>query len=202
MTKVILLTVVAGILCGRFTTEQLSLFQWIVEHNGLLIDWGLYALLFFVGLDMGRNETVFMDMKKAGWRILLFPVASIVGTLLGAALVSVFFPYRVNECMAIAAGFGWYSLAPVLLAEYSSVISAICFLANVMRELLSFIFIPIVAKRVGYIETTSLAGAAAMDTCLAVTVRATHQRIVIYAIACGMITGTLVPVIIPLLISF
>ena len=133
MTKVILLTVVAGILCGRFTTEQLSLFQWIVENNGLLIDWGLYALLFFVGLDMGRNETVFMDMKKAGWRILLFPVASIVGTLLGAALVSVFFPYRVNECMAIAAGFGWYSLAPVLLAEYSSVISAICFLANVMR---------------------------------------------------------------------
>ena len=202
MTKVILLTVAAGILCGRFATEQLSLFQWIVENNGLLIDWGLYALLFFVGLDMGRNETVFTDMKKAGWRILLFPVASIVGTLLGAALVSVFFPYRVNECMAIAAGFGWYSLAPVLLAEYSSMISAICFLANVMRELLSFIFIPIVAKRVGYIETTSLAGAAAMDTCLAVTVRATHQRIVIYAIAGGMITGTLVPIIIPLLVSF
>ena len=202
MTKVILLTVAAGILCGRFATEQLSLFQWIVENNGLLIDWGLYALLFFVGLDMGRNETVFTDMKKAGWKILLFPVASIVGTLLGAALVSVFFPYRVNECMAIAAGFGWYSLAPVLLAEYSSMISAICFLANVMRELLSFIFIPIVAKRVGYIETTSLAGAAAMDTCLAVTVRATHQRIVIYAIAGGMITGTLVPIIIPLLVSF
>ena len=202
MTKKILFTVAPGILCGRFATEHLALFQWIVDNNGLLIDLGLYALLFFVGLDMGRNETVFSDMKKAGWRILLFPFASMLGTLLGAALVSVLFPYKVNECMAIAAGFGWYSLAPVLLAEYSSIISAICFLANVMRELLAFIFIPIVAKRVGYIETTSLAGAAAMDTCLAVTIRSTHERIVIYAIACGMITGTLVPVIIPILISF
>jgi len=201
MTKVILLTVAAGILCGRFGTDQLPVFQWIVENNGVLIDWGLYALLLFVGLDMGRNETVFSDMKKAGWRILLFPAASILGTLLGAALVSVFFPYKVNECMAIAAGFGWYSLAPVLLAEYSPIISAICFLSNVMRELLAFIFIPIVAKRLGYIETTSLAGAAAMDTCLAVTIRATHERIVIYAIAGGMITGTLVPIIIPLLVN-
>ena len=104
--------------------------------------------------------------------------------------------------LIIAAGFGWYSLAPVLLAEYSSMISAICFLSNVMRELLAFIFIPIVAKHVGYIESTSLAGAAAMDTCLGVTIRATHERIVIFAIAGGMITGTLVAVIIPMLISF
>ena len=81
-------------------------------------------------------------------------------------------------------------------------ISAICFLSNVMRELLAFIFIPVVAKRVGYIEATSLAGAAAMDTCLAVTIRATHERIVIYSIAMGMIVGTLVPVIVPMLVSF
>lgn len=201
MTKIILLTVIAGILCGRFGGDQLSVIQWIGENNSLLIDWGLYALLFFVGLDMGRNKTVFSDIKKAGWRILLFPAATILGTLLGAALVSVLFPYRINECMAIAAGFGWYSLAPVLLADYSPIISAICFLSNVMRELLAFIFIPIVGKHMGYIETTSLAGAAAMDTCLGVTIQATHERIVIYAIAGGMITGTLVPIIIPLLIG-
>ncbi len=202
MTKIILATVAFGILCGRFGVENIGIIQWIVENNGLLIDWGLYVLLFVVGLDMGRNDTVFSDMKKAGWRILVFPVATIIGTLLGAALVSFLFPYKINECMAIAAGFGWYSLAPVLLAEYSSMISAICFLSNVMRELLAFIFIPIVAKYVGYIESTSLAGAAAMDTCLGVTIRSTHERIVIFAIAGGMITGTLVAVIIPLLISF
>jgi len=201
MTKIILATVAAGILCGRFGLENIGIIQWIVENNGLLIDLGLYVLLFAVGLDMGRNETVFGDMKRAGWRILVFPFATIVGTLLGSALVSFLFPYKINECMAIAAGFGWYSLAPVLLAEYSSMISAICFLSNVMRELLAFIFIPIVAKYVGYIESTSLAGAAAMDTCLGVTIRATHERIVIFAIAGGMITGTLVAVIIPMLIS-
>ena len=202
MTKIILATVAAGILAGRFGLENISIIQWIVENNGLLIDWGLYVLLFVVGLDMGRNDTVFSDMKKAGWRILVFPVVTILGTLLGAALVSVIFPYKINECMAIAAGFGWYSLAPVLLAEYSSMSRAICFLSNVMRELLAFIFIPVVAKRVGYIEATSLAGAAAMDTCLAVTIRATHERIVIYSIAMGMIVGTLVPVIVPMLVSF
>ena len=54
MTKIILATVAAGILAGRFGLENISIIQWIVENNGLLIDWGLYVLLFVVGLaDVG-----------------------------------------------------------------------------------------------------------------------------------------------------
>lgn len=201
MTKAIAAAVVAGMVAGRFLAPQVEVFQWIVDSSGTLITVGLCVLLFFVGLDMGKDGTVFSDMKKAGWRILLFPFAGMAGTLLFAVAVSFLLPYSVKEVAAMAAGFGWYSLAPILLADYSPIISAICFLANVMRELLAILLVPLVAKRLGYIESVGLAGAAAMDTCLPVTVRCTHERIAVYSVCSGVITSLAVPVVVPLIIG-
>lgn len=201
MTKAIVLAVVAGMVLGRFCAADVAALGWIVENSGTLITAGLCLLLFFVGLDMGKDGTVFSDIKKAGLRILLFPFVGMAGTLLFAAAVSILLPYSLKEVVAIAAGFGWYSLAPILLAEYSPIISAVCFLANVMRELLAILLIPLVAKRLGYIESVALAGAAAMDTCLPITVKYTHERIAVYSVCSGVITSLAVPVIVPFLIS-
>ena len=46
----------------------------------------------------------------------LVPLATAVGTLALTALVGFFLPMGVKDCAAAAAGFGWYSLAPTLLA--------------------------------------------------------------------------------------
>ena len=56
-----------------------------------------------------------------------------------------------------------------------------------MREIFAIVSIPWVAKKVGYVECASLAGAAAMDSLLPVVVGATHERITIYSFVSGVI---------------
>ena len=159
-------------------------------------------MLAFVGLDLGIDGTVIDNFKKVGFRILAFPAAVIVGTLVGAAVSSLFIDLSFKECMAVGAGFGWYTLAPGIIMENGFVTaSAVSFLHNVMRELLSVILIPFVAKRIGYIETTGMPGAAAMDVCLPIVEKSTRSDIAVYSFVSGVILSILVPVLVPVIIG-
>ena len=75
------------------------------------------------------------------------------------------------------------------------------FLSNVMREIFSILLVPVVARKIGYVECTALAGATAMDTLLPVVVGATHERITIYSFVSGVILSLAVPVMIPMIIA-
>ena len=169
LTFLIVIAVVLGMLAGRFVLPAA-----VTAHCGTVISFGLYLLLFMVGMDMGKQGTLLADIKTAGFQVLLVPVAVCAGSLAFAALAGLFLPLGVKDSMAAASGLGWYSLAPTLLAPYSLSVSAVAFLSNVMREIFAIITIPIVAKYVGYVECASLPGAAAMDTVLPVVVGATH----------------------------
>ena len=195
-TKWIVLAVVLGMLAGCFLIPD-SIMAWC----GTVIDFGLYLLLFLVGVDMGRQGTMLNDIKAAGFKVLLVPAAVVVGTFLAAALAGLFLPVGVKDAVAASAGFGWYSLAPTLLQSYSLSVSAVAFLSNVMREIFSIMAIPIVARRVGYVECVSLAGATAMDTVLPVVVGATHERIAIYSFTSGVVLSLLVPVLVPAIVA-
>ena len=93
-------------------------------HCGTLITAGLCLILFLVGLDMGKQGNVWRDVKEAGLKVLLIPVFTAVGTLAAAAVAGLFLPMGVKDAMAASAGFGWYSLAPMLLADYSASVPA------------------------------------------------------------------------------
>ena len=196
MTKWILGAVVGGMLLGHFVIPDA-----IVPHIGTIINVGLCFLLFLVGVDMGRQGTIWQDIKEAGLKVLLIPFAVMLGTFCGAAVASLVLPLGAKDAIAVSAGFGWYSLAPMLLADYSASVSAVAFLANIIREVLAIILVPVIAKRVGYVETVALPGAAAMDTVLPVVVRSTHERITIYSFVSGVILSFAVPVLVPLIIS-
>ena len=195
-TKWIVLAVVAGMLAGYFVIPDS-----LVAHCGSVIEFGLYLLLFLVGMDMGKQGTMLADIKAAGFKVLLVPVAAIVGTFAFAAVGSFLLPASVKDAVAASAGFGWYSLAPTLLQSYSLTVSATAFLSNVMREIFAIVAVPVVAKKVGYVECAGLAGATAMDTLLPVIVGATHERITIYSFVSGVILSLAVPVLIPMIIA-
>ena len=171
LTKWIVGAVALGMLAGYFLVPDA-----VVAYCGQVIDLGLYLLLFLVGMDMGRQGTVVSDIKTAGFKVLLIPVA-------------------------VAAGFGWYSLAPSLLAPYSLPVSAVCFLANVMREVFAILAIPLVARRIGFVESVALPGAAAMDTVLPVVIGSTHERITIYSFTSGVILSLAVPLLVSAIIA-
>lgn len=169
---------------------------------GLAIKIGLCLLLVFIGLDLGLDGTVVDNFKKVGLRILVFPAVVIIGTLAGAGACSIFMDFSLKECLAIGAGFGWYTLAPGIIMENGYVTaSAVAFLHNVMRELFSIIFIPVVAKKIGYIETTGMPGAAAMDVCLPIVEKSTRSDIAVYSFVSGVILSTAVPIMVPLIIG-
>ena len=195
LTFLIVIAVV-GMLAGRFVLPAA-----VTAHCGTVISFGLYLLLFMVGMDMGKQGTLLADIKTAGFQVLLVPVAVCAGSLAFAALASLVLPLGVKDSMAAASGLGWYSLAPTLLAPYSLSVSAVAFLSNVMREIFAIITIPIVAKYVGYVECASLPGAAAMDTVLPVVVGATHERITIYSFTSGVVLSLAVPLLVPAIVA-
>lgn len=197
MSKLIFTLVTTGMLAGHFIIPK----ELIDSYSDYVIMVGLTLLLFFVGIDIGKTGTLIDNIKKFGVKILLFPIASIAGTL-GFSVFAIFlFDMSVKDCLCVASGFGWYTLAPTYLLSYSTEIAAVSFLHNVMREMLGLLLIPIVAKKIGFIEAGSLTGAAAMDVCLPVIERATSSTAAVYAFIMGLVMSSAVPYLVPIMMS-
>ncbi|MCT4620673.1 MAG: lysine exporter LysO family protein [Marinisporobacter sp.] len=173
----------------------------ILSYTDIIIDIGLCILLFFVGIDMGRNKEAFSKIKKMGLKILLVPfmigMGSIVGSVVGGFLLNL----PVNESSAVGAGFGWYTLSSMMLMQYSSELSALAFISNVAREIIALISIPFIARYIGDLEAIAPAGATAMDTSLPIISNATNSKAAIIAFITGVILSSAVPVLVPILIN-
>ena len=204
MTVLIVIAVAVRMLIGYFVIR--SAFEGNMESfenmAGLGIKIGLCLLLVFVGIDLGLDGTVVENFKRVGIRILAFPAAVAIGTLVGAGISGMLMGLSIKESLAVGAGFGWYTLAPGIIMEAGYITaSAVSFLHNVMRELLSILFIPLVAQKIGYIETTGMPGAAAMDVCLPIVEKSTRSDIAVYSFVSGVILSILVPVLVPVIIG-
>lgn len=196
MTKKILAAVLLGAITGFLLVPE-SFLQYI----GTIMDFGLCALLFFVGIDLGKNKEVFIQIKELGAGIIALPFIVAVGSIFGAVLVGTFLGYAPNESAAIGSGFAWYTLAPIIIAPYSAEISAVAFLANVTREVCAILIIPMVASRIGYMEAVSTTGAAGMDTLLPVVSKATDPKTAIICFVNGVVLTMLVPVLVSFFIQ-
>ncbi len=194
LTFKIILAVVIGIFTGKF---------FVGEAVGLIssfMDIGLCALLFFVGIDIGKNKDVLKQIKEIGVKAISTPILVALGSIVGAIFCGILFDYNINESAAIGAGFGWYSLSAIIIAPYSSELSALSFMTNVSREILAIISIPFVAKYIGYNEAVAPAGATAMDTTLPIISKATDGKTAIIAFVTGLILSILVPILVPIFI--
>jgi uncharacterized membrane protein YbjE (DUF340 family) len=184
MNAGIIAAVASGIIVGLFIFPPQ-----FVQYIGIIIDLGLCTLLFFVGIDIGRNKDIINQIKACGF--------SIIGSIAGGFIIGLPF----NEAGAIGAGFGWYSLSAIILSDYSVETGALAFITNVFREVFALMAIPFIAKYIGKLESIAPAGATAMDTSLAVVARATDSRTAVVSFITGVVLSLLVPVLVPLLIS-
>ncbi|KXG76766.1 lysine exporter LysO family protein [Thermotalea metallivorans] len=196
MTISILLSVISGIAFGLFIFPQAY-----VSSIGIIVDIGLCALLFFVGIDIGRNKDILHQIKQTGIKVLLVPLmvagGSILGSIVGGELLNLPF----NESSAVGAGFGWYSLSAIELSKYSAETGALAFITNVCREIIAILTIPFVAKYIGTLEAIAPAGATAMDTSLPVISKSTDGNTAIISFITGLTLSVLVPILVPLLIA-
>ena len=79
----------------------------------------LYALMFCVGITLGNDTTLAGRVRRLDPRLALLPVMTAVGTLAGAALSTLLLPpLTAGDTMAVGAGFGYYSLSSIFIADF------------------------------------------------------------------------------------
>jgi uncharacterized membrane protein YbjE (DUF340 family) len=192
----IIIAVVSGIFFGLFIFPDS-----MIQHVGIIIDIGLCALLFFVGIDIGKNKEIVNQIKKLGFKILLVPLMISIGSIVGSIAGGFIIGLPANEAGAIGAGFGWYSLSAVILSKYDAGVGAIAFITNVWREIIALMIIPYVARYIGKLESIAPAGATAMDTTLPVIAGSTDGRTAVISFITGIVLSLLVPILVPAVIA-
>ena len=183
-----------GIVCGRwiFSPQVVALFAQLSPYV-------LYLLMFAVGISVGTNKLVFQKVGEYHLKILLIPFGVITGSILGGMIASLLLSYPLGEGTAIACGMGWYSLAGVLLTDLSSAqAGSLAFLANLMRESVSFALIPPIAKHLNHFTAIAPAGATSEDTTLPMLIRHTSEEVVVLSVFNGVLCSAAVPIAIDL----
>lgn len=202
MSMTILFSVVLGLLAGYLIIPRLFNLEAFDLFTAKFMVVGISILLLCVGIELGLSGNIGVNIKTAGFKVFIFPAAVVLGSFIGAILAAFFLPISQKEALAVASGFGWYTLAPIIITEHGYVLSgAISFIHNVMREFGGIVLIPIVAKKIGCIEAASLPGVAAMDVVLPLLEQVCGEKIIIYSFLIGLFQSATVPLLVPLFIS-
>lgn len=202
-TIAILSLVAAGMLAGHFIIADV--FQDIGAFDktvGNLLVVGLCILLGLVGFELGLSGNIAANIKSVGVKVIAFPIAAVLGSLLFGSVCGIFFGFSLREGIAISAGFGWYTYAPAVIAgagaQYT-VAGAVSFVHNVLREVAGIVLIPLLAGRLGYIECAAIPGVAAMDVCIPIVEKSCRPDTVVYSFMIGLLmcitTSLLVPLV-------
>ena len=161
-------------------------------HSSSLI---LYALMFCVGISIGSHTKTLKSFRRVNPRLMMLPIMTIVGSLAGTAAASALLPHRhLFDCLAIGSGFGYYSLSSIFITEYKGAeLGTIALLANIMREILTLLCAPLLAKYFGRLAPISMGGATTMDTTLPIITRTAGQDFIIVSIFHGFCVDFSVP---------
>lgn len=163
----------------------------------------LYLLMYCVGITLGHDETLARRVRRLDPRLALLPLATAVGTLAGAALVTPLLGvWSVTDSLAVGAGFGYYSLSSIFIADMRGPeLATIALLCNVMRELFTLLAAPLVARWVGPLAAVSIGGATTFDTTLPVITRAAGAPYAVVSIFHGCVLDFSVPFLVTLFCS-
>ena len=183
-----------------------------VGHNGCLPSWfmssqtsfvALCALLLFVGMGIGLNPNMMHDIKSLSPRLALLPLVTILGSWMGAVvayvvmssdLCTLFQQRSLTSCLAVDSGFAYYSLSSIFITEYRGAeLGTIALLANIVREMITLLLAPMLAKRFGPLAPITAGGATTMDTTLPIIAQASGQKYVALSIYHGFVTDFSVP---------
>lgn len=179
---------VLGLLVARFGLVP----ELLLAHDPTLP--ALWLLMALVGLSLGADRRLMEILRSLRPRILLLPLGTTVGTFAGCALVSVFLAYSLADCLAVGAGFAYYSLSSVFITQYrGEELGTVALLANIFRELFTLIFTPVLVRLMGAPAPIMCGGASTMDTTLPGITRAAGTLWTFPSIVHAMILDFSVP---------
>ena len=178
---------VAGCVVGLFAPFDLA--------GSRVSAYVLYALMFCVGITLGNDRTLAGRVRRLDPRLALLPVATAVGTLAGAALAApLLAEWSLTDSLAVGAGFGYYSLSSIFIADVRGPeLATIALLCNVMREIFTLLAAPLVARWCGPLAAVSIGGATTFDTTLPIITQAAGRPYAVVSVFHGCVLDFSVP---------
>jgi len=162
------------------------------------INWSLYLLIFFTGIGIGKLNVIDL-IRKYHIFVVLIPIAAMAGSILSGLLISLLIQ-RIDstQAMAVCSGMGYYSISAIICTQnLGEIVGIIALFSNLLRELLTILFAPVLVKLFGPLAPIGTGGATAMDTTLPFIKKSAGNE---YAIV-GFISGVILTVIVPMVTS-
>ena len=183
---------IAGILIARFIDIPSS-----VTGDKLTV-YALYLLMFLVGISIGSDKKALQALRQQDLKLVLVPLATILGTLAGSVLISFALQGRsITDCLAVGAGFGYYSLSSIFITQYKGAeLGTIALVSNIMRELIALLAAPLLVRYFGKLAPISVGGATTADTTLPIITKFSGKEFVIISIIHGITVDLSVPVLV------
>ena len=179
--------------CSGVLLARLELIPaYLLEHDCTV--YALWLLMLLVGISIGSDRRLGEILRTLRPRVLLLPLATTVGTFAGTALVSLFLVYSAAECMAVGAGFAYYSLSSIFITQYKGPeLGTIALISNILRELFTLLFTPLLVRFMGPTAAISCGGASTVDTTLPVITRYAGNQWVFISIVHALVLDFSVP---------
>ncbi|GKG93681.1 membrane protein [Desulfovibrionaceae bacterium] len=166
--------------------------RYFVEHDATL--YVLWLLMGLVGLSIGSDRRMGEILRTLRPRVLLLPLATTVGTFAGVAAASLFLAYSLADCLAVGAGFAYYSLSSIFITQYKGAeLGTVALLSNILREILTLVGTPLLVRLLGPLAPISCGGASTMDTTLPIIARYAGRDWIFVSIVHAMILDFSVP---------
>ena len=168
-----------------------------LQHATEASEYTLIFLLFLIGIQL-RNNGMTLRQIVLNRRGMIVAVVVTASSLVGGVINAFILDLPLKTGLAMASGFGWYSLSGILMTEsFGPVIGSAVFFNDLSRELLAIMLIPGLVRR-SRSTALGLCGATSMDFTLPGFQRSGGVEIVPAAFVHCFVLSLLVPVLIAL----
>ena len=155
----------------------------------------LMILILLVGIGLKGSGITLKEvlLNKRGVQMsIIFTVAVLVGGLLFALIFS---EVSWTKGLALASGFGWYSLSAIVMTDaYGAVWGSVALFNDLVREFFALIFIPVFMRKYPS-AAVGLGGATSLDFTLPIIQQSGGLKVVPLAISFGFIINIVSPIL-------
>ncbi|VEG13291.1 lysine exporter LysO family protein [Moraxella cuniculi] len=162
----------------------------------------LMLLLFLVGIGLKSSGISLRQalINKLGLQI--SAIFMIFTSISGAIFSLMFDEVGVMQGLAVASGYGWYSMSGTIITDaYGAIWGSVALLNDLAREIIALIFIPLVMRHSAS-AAIGLGGVTSLDFALPTILQAGGTRIMPTVISFGFITNVAAPVLMVFFSSF